>query len=192
LRDYEKARLDYEMAVKLQPDNKAAQYGLAMACAKLGLEDQHQRAMEQYEKLDAADMQAQRSRRGAVYDAPKYRSILAMTCCDAAGVYARGGMSRMAERLLCRAAEVDPEDIACRVHLAQLLCAKNRAAEAVPFAKELIEIEPNNAIFHLTLAEVYDRLQRFDEAREAVRKAVELAPDDEKCRNFQKQLQTKR
>ena len=192
LLEHEKARLNYEMAVKLQPDNKAAYFGLAAACAKLGLEDQYQRAMEQYEKLNTADMQAQRSGRGVANDAPKYRTILAMTCCDAAGVYAGGGMSRMAERLLCRGAEVDPKDIACRIHLVQLLCAKDRAAESVPFAKEVIEIEPNNAIFHLTLAKIYDRLQRFDEARGAAQKAVELAPDDEKCRSFQKQLEAKR
>ena len=37
-----------------------------------------------------------------------------------------------------------------------------------------------------------DRLQRFDEARGAAQKAVELAPDDEKCRSFQKQLEAKR
>jgi Flp pilus assembly protein TadD len=148
--------------------------------------------MEQYEKLNAAEVQAQRSGRGLAYDAPKYRSILAMTCCDAAAVYSREGMSRIAERLLCRAAEVAPKDIACRVNLVLLLCNKNRAAEAVPFVKELLEIEPNNAVFHLRLAMIYERLQRFDEAREAARKAAELAPDDEECRSFQKQLQARK
>jgi Flp pilus assembly protein TadD len=192
LRDYEKARLDYEMAVKLQPDNKAAHYGLAMACAKLGLEDQHQRAVEQYEKLNAADVQVQRSRRDVAYDAEKYRTALAMTCCDAATVYLGGEMPKMAERLLRRAAEVAPKNTACRMQLVQLLCAKARATEAVPVAKELVEIEPNNAVFHLRLAMIYDHLQRLDEAREAARKAAELAPDDEECRSFQKQLQARK
>ncbi len=192
LPDHEKARLNYETAVRLKPDHKVAYYGLAMACAKLGLEDQYRQAMQRHEKLNAADMQAQRGRRDVVYDVATYRTALAITCCDAATVYLRGEMPKTAERLLRRAAEVAPKDTLCRIQLVQLLCAKNCAAEAVPVAKELVEIEPHNAGFQLRLAMIYDHLHRSDEARGAANKAVELAPDNEECRSFQKQLEVKR
>jgi tetratricopeptide (TPR) repeat protein len=181
---HEKAKISYETAVKLQPRNAPAQYGLATACAKLGMEDQSKRAMEQFQKLQAESIQPD--------DLLKFRRILAMTCCDAATVYLGGGMPKTAERLLRRATEVAPTDSACRMQLVQLLCARNRAGEAVPFAKELAEIEPNNAIFHLRLAMIYDHLQQHDEAHGEAQKAVKLAPDDEECRRFLEQIQAKR
>ena len=39
LNDQEKAKISYESAVRLQPRNAPAQCGLAVACAKLGMDE---------------------------------------------------------------------------------------------------------------------------------------------------------
>jgi len=192
LGEHEKAKTSYERAVKLQPQSVAAQYGLAVACAKLGLEDQSQRAMEQYQKLQAENSKSQRSKRDVVFDASRSRKILAMTCSDASTVYIRSGMPARAEPLLRRGVKADPEYTGCRIQLVQLLCLADRVPEAVPIMRELVAIEPANANFHLRLAMIYDRLARLDEARSEAKKSLELAPGDEECRRFLEQLQTKK
>jgi Flp pilus assembly protein TadD len=191
LRQNEKARDSYQTAVKLQPGSTTAQYGLAMACANLSLDDEYQRAIAEYQKLNAAHMKEQRGSRGVAQEAVTCRRILAMTCSDAAAVYMGREKPDKAESLLRRGAAVDPRSADCRIRLVQLLCAWNRAAESVPIAKELIELEPNNAVFHLRLAMIYAHLERPDEARREARRAVELAPESTEYRQFLQQLQPK-
>jgi tetratricopeptide (TPR) repeat protein len=189
LNEYEKAKASYEKAVRLQPGNPRSHYGLAVACAKLGLEEQSKQSMEQYQKLQAESMGRQRSRRGVEYDAPRYRRILAGTCSHAATVHLGQQKLEKAEELLRRGAAVDPQDTVCRVQLALLFLRTNREPQAAGMCKELIEIEPNNAGHYLHLAMIYARLQQFDPARLAAKKAVDLAPGNEECRRMLEQLQ---
>ncbi|MGO9112669.1 MAG: tetratricopeptide repeat protein [Thermoguttaceae bacterium] len=192
LNEPEKAKISYETAIKLQPRSAAAHYGLAAACSALGMEDQSQRAMEQYEKLHAENVQPQRSRTDVAYDAWTYRRNLAMTCSDAATVYLANGMPGKAEPLLRRGAEADPEYAGCRIQLVQVLSRAKRFPEAIPILRQLIESEPRNAALHLRLASIYAQLDRPHEARAAAKKAMELAPDNKECRRFLEQLEAKR
>jgi Flp pilus assembly protein TadD len=76
--------------------------------------------------------------------------------------------------------------------LALLFLQTKREPEAAAMCKELSEIEPNNAGHYLHLAVIYARLQQFDAARLAARKAVDLAPGSEECRRMLEQLQGRR
>jgi len=192
LSEHGKAKNSYEMAVKLQPRSTCAHYGLARACAELGMEDQSNRAMEQFQKLKAESLPVQRDRTDRAEDALNCRRNLAMTCCDAGTVYIDNGRPEKAELLLRRGAEVDPANIGCRIQLEQFLFIANRAPETVPIVWELIEIEPDDALFHLRLAMIYAQLDRLDEARGAAKKALELAPHNEECRCFLERLQAKK
>ena len=192
LNEHEKARTSYEMAIRLEPRSASAYYGLAGACAKLGMEDQSERAMERYEKLHAESMQAQRSRSDIAHDALDCRRILALTCSAAAAVYLGKGRPEKAEPLLRHGAKADPENAGCRIQLAQFLLNANRLPETVPILQELIAIEPDNALDYLRLAMVYARLDQFDTAGKTAKKALELAPNNEECRRVLEQLQARR
>ena len=121
LNEDRKAKSCYETAVKLQPRSASAHYGLALACAKLGLEDQSTRAMEQFQRLKAESFPAQRDPRGVADDALNGRRNLAITCADAGTIYIDNGMPEKAEPLLRRGAEVDPNNLGCRIQLKQIL-----------------------------------------------------------------------
>jgi predicted Zn-dependent protease len=192
LNDYQRAKASYESAVKLKPQSAAAHYGLALACSELGLQDQSEREMEQYQKLLKEHTQVPRSQTDAQYDTWRYRRNLAMTCCDAAAIYLSKGMSEKAETLLRRGAEADPEHIGCQVQLAQVLFNTNRFSESAAVLQRLVECEPRNAILQLRLATAYARLDRFDEARASARKSMQLAPGNAECRRFLEQLEGKR
>jgi tetratricopeptide (TPR) repeat protein len=192
LDEFEKARASYQKAIDLQPADPRPHYGHAMACAKLGLEKESQESLQRSQKLHGESMMGQRSRRGILSDAIRYRRVLARTCCGAAVVYLGHHNLEKAEKLLRRGAAADPQDTACRMHLAVLLLQSNRGPEAIGMCKELVAIEPNNARHHLYLAMIYSRLQQFDAARLAAQKAVELAPGNEDCRRALEQLQERR
>jgi len=192
LNEHEKARLSYQTAIELQPRNALAHYGLAIACAKLGMEHESERAMEQYQKFRAEDLETQQRRADVSYDIRWHRRNLAITCADAGTIYMAKGMTAKAEPLLRRGVEVDSEYTGCRAQLVELLCRTQRLREAVPLLRQLIEIEPPNAGFHLRLAVTCGQLGQFDEALAAARKAVELAPNNPECRRVLGQLQAKK
>jgi Flp pilus assembly protein TadD len=192
LKEYEKAKASYQKAIDLQPGDSRSHYGLAVACTKLGLDEQSRQSMDRYQKLQAESMRRQRSRRGVEFDPLRYRRILAVTCSYAAPVYFRRNRPEKAEELLRRGISADPQGTTCRIALALLFLRTKREPEAVGVCKELIEIEPSNAEHYLLLAMTYSRLQQFDAARRAAQKAVELAPGNEECRRTLAELQGRR
>ena len=76
--------------------------------ARLGMEDQSTRAMEQYQKLQAESWPLQRDARDGAVDVVNCRRDLAMTCCDAGAVYIANGMPEKAESLLRRSGRGGP------------------------------------------------------------------------------------
>jgi protein O-GlcNAc transferase len=192
LSEHGKAKISYEIAVKLQPNSAAAHYGLAHVCMDLGLDDESQREMEEFKKLKAQSEPILKNAMDGADDVVRCRRSLAMTCSDAATVYIDNGKPDKAEPLLRRGAESDPQSIGCRIQLEELLFSADRLPEAIPIVWELIEIEPYDALFHLRLAMLYAQLECLDEARGAAREAMELAPHNEECRRFLEQLQENR
>ena len=70
--------------------------------------------------------------------------LLALTCSDAATVFAGHQRLGKTEDLLRRGAEVDSEDVACTTKLALLLRNLGRSRQAVPFCRQLIALEPKS------------------------------------------------
>jgi len=140
LHEYEKAKISYEAAVALQPGSASAHYGLAIAYARLGMDEQSRRAMGQFQKLQAKRLPVQRDGNDGADDAWNCRLNLAKVCSQAATIYLDRGRPGKAESLLRRGAAVAPENIGCRMQLAQLLCRENRVPATVPILRELIGI----------------------------------------------------
>ena len=121
LKEYDKAKISYETAVKLQPRSMSAYYGLFVVCTRLGMTDQSNQAMKQFRKLQGESLPVQWGPSDGTDDALSCRRGFAMTCADAGTIYLDNGMPGKAEPLLRRAAAVDPENIGCRIQLAELL-----------------------------------------------------------------------
>jgi tetratricopeptide (TPR) repeat protein len=184
----EKAKTSYELTLKLQPGNGSALYGLAMACAKLGLEEQSKQLFDQCEKLAAEN----RGMEQGLSDVAKHKQILAVTCGDAAMVYAGQRQLAKAEELLRRAAVFLPKNTTFQTRLAAVLVNMDRTQEAIPIYRELIANDPRNPGHHLALAEIYALLGQFSNASVAAKKAVELEPNNEEYRRILLQLEARR
>jgi tetratricopeptide (TPR) repeat protein len=192
LGEYEKAKASYQAAVALEPRDQRAHFGLAMACAKLGLEDESQRAMQQYQTCETVFVQHTRSLRDVSYDAVRSRRCLAAACWEAAMVYLRHQEPARVEELLRRAAELDPQTAKYRLDLVKLLLGGKRAAEAGRVLKELVAAFPAQASFYALLADAQMEAKHWDEAIAAAQKASQLEPGNLTYRRMLQYLETRR
>jgi Flp pilus assembly protein TadD/predicted aspartyl protease len=63
---------------------------------------------------------------------------------------------------------------------ARALAARNRLEEGLADVLEALRLEPREAEFQHTLAAIYERLRRFDEAAAALASYIDLLPDKER------------
>ncbi|MEO0160892.1 MAG: tetratricopeptide repeat protein [candidate division WOR-3 bacterium] len=87
------------------------------------------------------------------------------------------GMYDEAEREFRRVLEITPENIEALLYLGLIELKKNNFSKAEEFFRKANELETNPTILN-NLGYLYNRLARFEEAINWLRKAAELAPDN--------------
>lgn len=175
--EYEKAIDAYNHARQLRPSDSRPHYGLATAAARMGRHDEARKHMEDFSRLRAAEDEFLTTRRRAGGRPPRGARILAETLVDAGKLYDTHKLPARAEECWMRAAAVDPTNTAARLELVGLYRRDNRAADALEVCEQLREIDPGNAKYELSTGILLAQQNRFPEAEEALRQAVENAPD---------------
>jgi tetratricopeptide (TPR) repeat protein len=174
--EYEEAVAAYSRAIELSKLDSRAYYGLATAYERLGKDDEAAKYMDAFKTLRAQENEVLTSRRRAV-DKPRHPAkILSETLIDAGRVYSDHRQFGKAERCWKRAAALAPSSTACRLELLSLYGRTRRGKEALAVVEELRKIDPDNATYHLNAGLLLAQLKRYDEAEEAMRKAIELTP----------------
>lgn len=174
--DLKQARRHYEAAIALNPGLAEAYYGLATTCAQLG---EAAKAAEHRARFQALKDSGQAEGRQARTDFNPLaitRRSLARTHTEIARVYMAYGQPQMAEKLLLRAAELEPQNTACRFQLVMLYQKSQRNSEALRFAREMMEAEPRNAFHFLAVGNLHARMHQRPEAEAAFKQVIELAP----------------
>lgn len=173
----EEARRNYESAVQLNPDLGEAYYGLATVCARLGDMVKADEYRRKFNTLKSENQTAERQARTDFNPLAITRRSLARTHTEVGRVYMSQGQSQKAEKLFLRAAEVDPDNTACRFMLVMLYQQSQRNHEALRFSREMVRAEPKNPFHYLAMGNLHARLKQRAEAEAAFKKVIELAPD---------------
>lgn len=176
LRQYEKARQHFELAVAMEPEYTNAFFGLATACARLGDQEKSKVYLIRFKELQAREEQQHRAALKTSTETAETRDVVAKTYRAASKVYLAFGDFQASERHLRRAAEICPNDGESAVLLAWLYEQQGRNAEALQALDRLREKAPNHLGAQISAASAYVRLRRFDEAERAYRRAIELTP----------------
>ncbi|MCG3127936.1 MAG: Beta-barrel assembly-enhancing protease [Phycisphaerae bacterium] len=98
----------------------------------------------------------------------------------------------LAERELRQALHDEPGDDAAHALLAICLCAQKRPAEALPPARQAVQLVPDAPFNHYALAYTLDDLDKLAEAEQCIRAAIELDPSDADYRSLLASLHLRR
>ena len=177
LKQYEKARQSYEAAVRVQPGLPKAYYGLAMTCARLKLTEKSKEYHRRFQELTAERQQTVRHFLH-VYDPLKTtRESTAHTHTNAGRVYHAHEFARRAEQLWRRAAEIDPNNVDCRIRLASLRQRQGRPSDAIELFSQVIEVDPNHGAAYALRGNVRLQQEQFDEAEKDFKQVIEVLPE---------------
>ena len=179
LKESDKAAAHYEKARRIKPDDSRSYYGLATLYARQGQTDKAREYMEQFQKARAEEEKAKREARDEALDSRAWAAkILSKVHTDAGRLYAAHRNPEKAEEHWRRAAAVDPGNRVCRHALVDLYLGTGRDRQALTFSEQLRLIDPKNVTYHLNTGALLVQLQMYDAAEEAVRKGIELAPNN--------------
>jgi len=175
-KEYEKAREVLERAVRLGPDLTNAYYLLTTACAKLGDQARAEEWRKRFRELRERDTQAHRDYLNTFDDAAEARAKVAEVYAAASRVYLLYNQAEEAEELLLRARRLEPAHLKSGQALARLYELQGRTEEALRISRELAERAPKDLGAQVEFGLLCARQGRFDEAEEALGKALRLAP----------------
>ena len=177
-KDYENAKKHYQTAIGLDQNYVNAYYGLSNAYSRLKQQDKAREYMAIFKKLKAEEMKALKARDKIYDDLVIMRRTVAENQILAARIYRAAGRSDKTEELLQKAITLVPENTIYLTELAGLYSMTNRLSEALQMYKRISEIEPQNPACFLSIGVISARLKRFDDAEEALREVIKLAPED--------------
>ena len=182
LKEYERAKRAFEIVLGAHPDHKQAYYGLAKAHARLGNKEKSQQCMEKFKSLTTKALR-EHSREIRVFeDIDLAHELLTTTYTEIGNAYLAQGLNKKAEEMWQRAAIFDSAAPECRTRLLRFYDLNDRKEEAVQVCKQLCQIEPGDSNHWHDLAVLCGGQNRWDVARQAIEKAVELDPDNESYR----------
>jgi tetratricopeptide (TPR) repeat protein len=172
----DKAMQRYEEATQLQPNDWHAYYGLADVCEKRGESERAERYREAFQRLKSAELEDFYRGLKEHDDQAAVAQRVSETYCRAGRAYCEVGNLRQAEEHWRRAAAIAAKDTACRLELAAFYQRTGQDQAALRTYGELQEIDPACAGYAFNAGVAAARLQRFDAAETAFRKAIQLAP----------------
>lgn len=170
--DLRRARMMYELALMLQPEDPVALTGLVTVFSRLNDREQAAAFTERLRRVREREREVARQTRLAHDDAAALAQKLAEAYADAGRFCAVQGTGLLAERLLCRAVALRPDDGKTHMDLAELYLKRaERLKDAIAHAEAAAAASPGAAT-SLLLARTYQAAGRSEEALDAARKAL--------------------
>jgi tetratricopeptide (TPR) repeat protein len=189
LQQYAKAVEYYTKAHALRPKDSRPCYGLSVAHARLGQAEQAGRMQEKFKNLRAAEDAAVSQRRKTDFNRDWAIQTLTKTLTGAGIAYNRHKILEKAEERWLRAAALDAKSRVCRHELVDLYVRQGRLGEAVEICGQLQRAYPNIANYHLRAGLLCAQLKQWAPAKRALKKALELDPDNKQIKEAYKRLQ---
>ncbi|NMC20465.1 MAG: tetratricopeptide repeat protein [Thermogutta sp.] len=170
--DLRRARMMYELALILEPDDPVALAGLATVFSRLQDHQQTAKFTERLRKVREREREAAQQTRKVHDDTASFAHKLAEAYTMAGRLCAVHGEGRVAERLLHRALALRPDNWEAHRDLAELYLKRtDRLNDAIAHAEAAAAASPSAATSFL-LARSYRAAGRSKEALDAVRRAL--------------------
>ncbi len=182
VRDYENAITQYKRVLAFSPNSKDAFYGLAQASSKLGRSEEAKKYVARFKEI-ASNATSSNQRLAQTFQTRAFASnVSAQVYKDSGLIYRRFGERNREEECLLRVQKLQPSDIAWLEELQKCFFETGKLRQAADVAERLVQLNAKNVDYWLRLGQLYSDLEMADSAINAFTKAVELAPNDERCK----------
>ncbi len=188
-RDYENAIEQFKRATQFSPNSKDSQYGLAQAYSKLGKKEEAKIHLDKFNELSKDIGAEHRKEAQAFRDREFAAHVAAQVNADAAMIYKEHREYQKAADCLLRSQRLQPDVITWLEELQRCYFALGQARNAADVGDRLTKLDPKNVDYWLTLGQVYSSLENADATLASFQKAIELAPNDERCLRAQAVLE---
>lgn len=174
--EYDKAKAYFESALRLQPLDSGAYYGLVTVCRRLGQRAEAAQYAALFKKLKALEHETEKAADKTYDDAVMTRRRLAEIYVQAGEIYLTAGQLEKAEALLIRAIKCASGNTTYMMTLASFYMTSERFSEALAQYKALAAIEPKNAEYSSNIRSLSVKLKQIAAAEAVFSKAVASAP----------------
>ena len=176
LQDYAQAKQSYEKAVELDPQQARPYFGLATACARLGLKAEAGAYRQKFKEAETQSQDIARERR-VNYDPLRVtRQSVAHTHADVAQIYKAQERPAQARVLWQRARSLDPNNLTSCFGLADLHLRAGRHSEALALYRQILRIQPQNGVAYFFIGHIHENTGNLDAAESAYQKVIEVSP----------------
>ncbi len=179
--DAQNAKCCHLRAIELDPEQLDAYYGAGLALQKLGESQRAAQYLEKFRKFRSQQPRMAPELSPERGDLLRMEITLTNTYMLAGEIHGRHGDAAGMERNWRAAAEFDAEHRESRFRLAELYHHVGRYDQALRFFREYCELEPDNSGAWLSLGVLAVRSRQYQEAEAALRRAIELAPQQPKA-----------
>jgi tetratricopeptide (TPR) repeat protein len=176
LQDYEQAKQNYEKAIELDPQQARPYFGLATACARLGLKAEAGEYRRKFKELEIQAQDIAKDRRTHYDPLLVTRQSVAHTHADVARVYKAQQRQDQARMLWERARILDPNNLTSCFSLADLDLRAGRTSEALALYRQILKIQPRNGVAHFFIGHIHEKAGNLDGAESAYQKVIEVNP----------------
>lgn len=182
MREYENAIAQFNRVLAFSPDSKDSYYGLAQANSKLGRPEEAKKYMARFSEIAATASSTRQKDAQTFKDRAFASHVAAQVFVDSAMIYRQFRDSKSEEECFLLAQKLQPSVVAWLEELQQCFYANRKLREAADVAERLVQIDGSRVDYWLKLGQLYSDLAIADSAIEAFQRAVELAPDDDRCK----------
>lgn len=181
IQQLEKARDNFEAAVRKYPDYAEAHYRLSTLYQRLGQPEEAKEHLKKSRELKAQRRVEEKEQKKRYDDLGTVSTRVAETYAAAGRIYFANGKRREAEELWRRAAALAPADVESRQGLAWLCRQEGRTRETIAVLQQLAGLQPSVSSYWLEIGRLNVELVRFDAAEQAMRKALAVTPKNAEC-----------
>ncbi len=174
--DLERAEKSLKKAIELTTDYTDAHYALSSVCTRRGDREAGTIHRKRFAELRARDRRME-DRLALAPDIEMVRQRTAATLCGAGNVCLRNGYPSEGDRLLLRAVAIAPGLPEPYKVLASLYQAQGRISDAITVQRRLVQIESQNVLNHVNLANLVVRSGDLSGAEEILQQALDIHPD---------------
>ena len=184
LRQFDKAIALYEKSLQYA-DSRDAHYGLAQAYARVGRREDAKVHQQLFSEMAAADSNETSAESKVFRDRNFAAHVAAQMYADASLIFREQGDLATAQEWLLRALSLQPDVLPWLEELQRVLVLRGLRWEAIDVGERLSELDSDNVETWLNLGQLYAEVENPEPAVEAYRKAIAIAPNDERCKRAQ-------